>query len=118
MTAVWSEGFSQPRGVAVNHTGLNTIGDGRAGQEMVNANTVIALPAPGLIIPETVMTRLVGVQDTKRIGQPHPDQLAVSVNALRLIQGITGPFCRVGGIDGGRDNIIITANQERDLPIQ
>src|SRR5262245_6804712 len=81
---------------------------------MVDADAVVLLPRPGLVVPERVETGL-RVTGAHRVDKTRADELAEGRARLGLKQGVAGPGCGALSVVRAGDNIEIAGEHERLL---
>ena len=84
---------------------------------MVDAQPFVAMPAPGLVIPESVAVRLL-VKDAVGVGQPEVKEGAKPRARFHPAQSIVAKRHRVINIIVRRADIIVAGQHERDLTTQ
>ena len=79
--------------LTVHAGGSETLGQGRAEQQMIDAETGVARKGVPEILPEGV-DPLIGMQRPQRVGPALRDQVAIGVAHLRPEQSVIDPALR------------------------
>ena len=91
------------------------VGGLRRQQQVVDANAVVLLPGAGLIIPERI--KVAGIaRRADGVGEPEIEQRAELLAGLRQKQRIILPGLGAACVGGGRDDVVITRQDESVLP--
>jgi hypothetical protein len=86
----------------------------RRQQQMINAQPLVAVPATGLVIPESVAVRL-RVKDAVSVGQPEVKERTKPRARFRPTQGVFPKRHRIVNIIVGRADVIVAGQHERDF---
>ena len=101
----------------VDVAGGDPVGRMRRQQQMVDPQPLVAVPAPGLVIPEGVAVRL-AVEDAVGVGQPEIEEGAEPRARFEPAQRIVAQRHRIVNIVVGRADVVVAGQHERDLAAQ
>src|SRR6185437_2005061 len=90
------------------------VGGLRRAQQVIDAQALVAIPAPGLIIPEAVAMRL-GMEDAERIDQAEVEEGAEAAARFRTAQRVVAPAGGIVDVIVGRHDVVVAGEHERDL---
>ena len=96
--------------IGIYLTVLQQVGTGWRQQDMVDSNAVVAVPGPGLIIPETIESGG-GMSAPGGLGEATVQDPAVCRAALGSKQRVLAPDLRTGGVFNLRNDIVISGHQ-------
>src|SRR5207237_853742 len=106
----------RPR-LLVDAAGGNPVGRMRRHQQMIDAQPLVAVPTPGLVIPEGIAVRL-AVKDAVSVGQPEVKESAKPRARFHPTQSIVAKRHRVVNIIVRRADVVVAGQHERDLTTQ
>src|SRR5438270_12675004 len=86
----------RPR-LLVDVAGGNSVGRMRRQQQMIDAQPLVAVPAPGLVIPEGIAVRL-AMKDAIGVGQPEVEERAKPRARLHPAQSVVAKRHRIVNI--------------------
>ena len=89
------------------------VGGARRQQQVVDADTVVALPGAVLVVPEAERL-LVRVQGAEGVGQAQVAQAPPGPPALGAEERVVGPARRIAHVDGLGDHVVVATQDGRD----
>jgi hypothetical protein len=108
--------FAGPH-IAVDAGGNQVTGEGRAQQQMIDAQPGVAGKGVPKIFPERI-DPLIRVEHPQRIGAALRDKALIDVAHLRPEQGVIEPALRRVDVEIGRDQIEVAGQNGRHTAVQ
>jgi hypothetical protein len=84
---------------------------------MIDAQPLVAMPAPGLVVPESVAVRL-AMKDAVSVRQSEVEERTKPRACFLSAQSVVAKCHRVVNIIVGRADVIVAGQHERDLTAQ